>query len=187
VLVVSSTRYPGGRNQEDLGSKPAWANSLWDPISKKTYHKKGLVEWLKVKALSSSSSNTKKKKKKKSLGKNVELFLCNIFFLSRIYIWWNENVLNSVSLDKWKHPWKIYTAMSRMVLIPGERSSLSWGTCTLLVTSFTTTVLPISNITQQSRNRHFLVFTFAQMNASKSFFLLLSYIPRKYSVYLVSY
>jgi hypothetical protein len=47
-------------NQEDRGSKPAWANSSQDPISKKP----GLVEWLKVKALSSSSSTAKKKKKK---------------------------------------------------------------------------------------------------------------------------
>jgi hypothetical protein len=27
-------RYSGGRNQEDRGSKPTRANSLWDPISK---------------------------------------------------------------------------------------------------------------------------------------------------------
>jgi hypothetical protein len=40
--------YSGGRDQEDLGSKPAWANSLRDPISKKTLHKKGLVEWFKL-------------------------------------------------------------------------------------------------------------------------------------------
>jgi hypothetical protein len=40
--------YSGGRDQEDLGSKPTQANSLQDPISKKTHHKKGLVEWLEV-------------------------------------------------------------------------------------------------------------------------------------------
>jgi hypothetical protein len=34
------------------------------PISKKTHHKKGLVEWLKGKALSSNLSTAKKKKKK---------------------------------------------------------------------------------------------------------------------------
>jgi hypothetical protein len=28
--------------------KPAPANNLWDSISKKTLHKKGLVEWLKI-------------------------------------------------------------------------------------------------------------------------------------------
>jgi hypothetical protein len=32
-------------------------------LSRKTHHKKGLVEWLKVKALSSSHSTAKKKKK----------------------------------------------------------------------------------------------------------------------------
>jgi hypothetical protein len=42
--------YSGGRDQEDRGSKSAQANSSWDPISKKkkTHHKKGLAEWLKV-------------------------------------------------------------------------------------------------------------------------------------------
>jgi hypothetical protein len=45
--------YSGSRDQEDLNLKP-------DPILK-NLHKKGLVEWLKVKALS-SSSNTEKKK-----------------------------------------------------------------------------------------------------------------------------
>jgi hypothetical protein len=32
----------GGRDQEDLGSKPAWANSSRDP-----QHEKELMEWLK--------------------------------------------------------------------------------------------------------------------------------------------
>jgi hypothetical protein len=43
--------------------KPAQANSSQDPISKKPSQKIGLVEWLKVKALSSSASPTKKEKK----------------------------------------------------------------------------------------------------------------------------
>jgi hypothetical protein len=35
--------------QEDRGWKPAQANSLQErPYLKKTHHKKGLVEWLKV-------------------------------------------------------------------------------------------------------------------------------------------
>jgi hypothetical protein len=42
------------------------ANSSRDPISKKTLHKKGLVEWLKVRALCSNPSTTTKKKKKKT-------------------------------------------------------------------------------------------------------------------------
>jgi hypothetical protein len=40
--------YSGGRDQEDNGLKATWANSLQDPISKKLFTKKGLVEWLKV-------------------------------------------------------------------------------------------------------------------------------------------
>jgi hypothetical protein len=39
--------------------KPAWANSSRDSIFEKTFHKKELVEWLKVKALSSNPSTTK--------------------------------------------------------------------------------------------------------------------------------
>jgi hypothetical protein len=55
--------YSGGKDQEDCSSKPAQANGSQDPISKKTHHKKGLVEWLKVLALSSNPSTAKKKKK----------------------------------------------------------------------------------------------------------------------------
>jgi hypothetical protein len=41
--------YSGGRDQEDQGLKPAWANSSRDPISgKKNTTKKGLVEWFKM-------------------------------------------------------------------------------------------------------------------------------------------
>jgi hypothetical protein len=36
--------YSGGRDQEDLSSRPAWANCSQDPISKNTQPKKGLVE-----------------------------------------------------------------------------------------------------------------------------------------------
>jgi hypothetical protein len=39
--------YSGGRDQEDHGSKPAWVNSSWNPISKKPITKKA-GGWLKV-------------------------------------------------------------------------------------------------------------------------------------------
>jgi hypothetical protein len=48
VAHTCNPSYPGGRDQEDHGSKPARANSSRDPISKKIHHKKGLVEGLKV-------------------------------------------------------------------------------------------------------------------------------------------
>jgi hypothetical protein len=63
VAHACNPSYLGGRNQQDHGSKPAWANSSSDPISKKPITKKGVVEWLKVQALSSSPSTTQKKKK----------------------------------------------------------------------------------------------------------------------------
>jgi hypothetical protein len=45
------------------------ANSSWGSYLEKPCTKKGLVEWLKVKALSSSPSTAKKKKKKKEWGR----------------------------------------------------------------------------------------------------------------------
>jgi hypothetical protein len=39
--------------------KPAWANRSERPYPEKPFTKIGLVEWLKVKALSSSSSSIK--------------------------------------------------------------------------------------------------------------------------------
>jgi hypothetical protein len=51
--------YSGGRDQEDRSLKPAWANNSRDPILKKPNTKKGLMEWLKVKALSSNPDTAK--------------------------------------------------------------------------------------------------------------------------------
>jgi hypothetical protein len=57
VANTCNPSYSIGRYQEDHGSKPAWVNSL------RPYLEKGLVEWLKVKALSSRPSTTTTKKK----------------------------------------------------------------------------------------------------------------------------
>jgi hypothetical protein len=63
VAHACNPSYSGGRDQEDYGSKPAQANSSVRPYLEKSFTKVGLVEWLKVKALSSSPSTTKKKKR----------------------------------------------------------------------------------------------------------------------------
>jgi hypothetical protein len=47
-------------DKEDQGWKPALANSLREPVSKTPLHEKGLVEWLKVKALTLNSRTGKK-------------------------------------------------------------------------------------------------------------------------------
>jgi hypothetical protein len=65
VAQVYNPSCSGGRDQENLGSKPAWANSWKDylgkkSITKKKKKKKGQVEWLKVKALNSSPRAKKK-------------------------------------------------------------------------------------------------------------------------------
>jgi hypothetical protein len=73
VAHTYNPSYSGSRDQEDQGSKPTQANSLRDTCLKKPFTKKvGLVEWLKVKALSSSPSTVKKKNKNKN--KNPTLF-----------------------------------------------------------------------------------------------------------------
>jgi hypothetical protein len=64
VAHTCNPSYSGGRDQEDHCSKLAWANSLRDPILKKAHHKKGLVKWLMMQALSSNPSTSKKKKKR---------------------------------------------------------------------------------------------------------------------------
>jgi hypothetical protein len=60
VTCAYNPSYSGGRDQEIHGLKPACANSSQDPISKNSITKIGLVELLKLKALSSSSSTIKK-------------------------------------------------------------------------------------------------------------------------------
>jgi hypothetical protein len=49
VLVAHACNptYSGGRDQEDCDSKPAQAK-VRETLSQKSFHKKGLVEWLKV-------------------------------------------------------------------------------------------------------------------------------------------
>jgi hypothetical protein len=41
VAHACNPSYSGGRDQEDCGLKPAWANRSWDPISKKLITQKG--------------------------------------------------------------------------------------------------------------------------------------------------
>jgi hypothetical protein len=55
--------YSAGIDQENLGWKPALANSSARPYLEKPFTKIGLVEWLKVNPLSSRTSTSKKKKK----------------------------------------------------------------------------------------------------------------------------
>jgi hypothetical protein len=66
VLVAHTCNpgYSGGKDQEDPSLKPAGANNSQErPYLKIPFTKIGLVEWLKVKVLSSSPRTGKKKKK----------------------------------------------------------------------------------------------------------------------------
>jgi hypothetical protein len=60
VAHVCNPSFSESRDQENYGSKPAWASSLQDPILKNPITTRELVWWLKVEAMSSSPSTTKK-------------------------------------------------------------------------------------------------------------------------------
>jgi hypothetical protein len=67
VVQACNPSYSEGRDQEDQGSKPALHKKFLRPYLEKTHQthtKKVLVEWLKVKALSSNSSTEKTNKQK---------------------------------------------------------------------------------------------------------------------------
>jgi hypothetical protein len=68
VAHACTPSYSGGRDLEDRGSKPDRANR---PYLEKPFTKIGLVEWLKVKTLSSNPSTTKKKKDTESTCPNL--------------------------------------------------------------------------------------------------------------------
>jgi hypothetical protein len=61
VAHACNPSYSGGRDQENH-AKPVQAKFVRPYLKKKPFTKKGLVEWLKVKALSSNPSTTHKKK-----------------------------------------------------------------------------------------------------------------------------
>jgi hypothetical protein len=56
VSHACNPSYSGDIDQKDPGSKPTQANSSARPYLEKPFTKIGLVEWLKVKALSSNPS-----------------------------------------------------------------------------------------------------------------------------------
>jgi hypothetical protein len=80
-LDTGGSSYSGGRDQEDLSSKPARPNSSQDPISKNPNTKKGWWSGSRSKkglpskceVLSSNSSAAKKKKKRTKVknGSNI--------------------------------------------------------------------------------------------------------------------
>jgi hypothetical protein len=64
VAHIYNPSYSGGRDQEVHVLKPAGANSSLRPYLEKPFIKIGLMEWLKMKAMSSSPSTAKKKKRR---------------------------------------------------------------------------------------------------------------------------
>jgi hypothetical protein len=64
VAYTCNPSYSGGRDQEDRGSKSSRANNSQDSTLKKTYHKKGLVEWAQGVGPEFKPKYCKKKKKK---------------------------------------------------------------------------------------------------------------------------
>jgi hypothetical protein len=67
VAHICNSSYSGGRDQEDLGLKPALANCSWDPILKKVFTKKDWQSGLRYRPwVQTPILQTKKKKKKKT-------------------------------------------------------------------------------------------------------------------------
>jgi hypothetical protein len=60
VAHFCNPSYSRGRDQEDHGLKSAQVNSSLRPYLEKPFTKIGLVEWLKVKVLSSDPSTANK-------------------------------------------------------------------------------------------------------------------------------
>jgi hypothetical protein len=75
VAHAYNPSYSGGRDQEDRGSKPTWANRLWNPILIKPIthtHKKstgGVAQNVGPEFKRQYHHQKKKKKKKKKKGK----------------------------------------------------------------------------------------------------------------------
>jgi hypothetical protein len=60
VAHAYNPSYLGDRNQADFGSKPAWANSSRNPISKKPITKKGWL-WMQYPSTAKKQKTTKTK------------------------------------------------------------------------------------------------------------------------------
>jgi hypothetical protein len=75
VPFACNPSYSGGRDQKNRGSKPAWANSSQDSVSKNRSQKRagGTAQGV---GLSSNSRTAKKKKKKKERKRILGLFNC---------------------------------------------------------------------------------------------------------------
>jgi hypothetical protein len=117
VAHACNPSYSGSRDQEDCGLKPAQANTYL----KKPFTKIGLVEWLKVKALSSSPSTT--------------------IFIYYIYIIISNKILLS-SQAQWLMPIILAIMEARLeglqfqtnpskkfMRLPSQQKKLDMGTC----------------------------------------------------------
>jgi hypothetical protein len=76
VAHACNPSYSGGRDQEHHCSNPAQASTFMRPYLQKLFTKIRLVEWLKVKALSSSPSAATKKKEGKENAGFVSVCVC---------------------------------------------------------------------------------------------------------------
>jgi hypothetical protein len=65
VAHAHNLSYSGDRDQEDCSSKPAWANNLRDPISKKPTQGVGLEFQLQFEQTNKQKKKERKKERKK--------------------------------------------------------------------------------------------------------------------------
>jgi hypothetical protein len=106
--------YSGGKAQEDWGSKSAWANSSWDPISKKTHHRIGLESgsryrpWVQTPVLQTQT-------KKKHLNTYVQPTCCMRSYVLKIHLF-GQAGLDQMSGESTLCSLWGQTAMSREML-----------------------------------------------------------------------
>jgi hypothetical protein len=100
---TSNPSFSGGRGQEELRSKPDWANSLQDPILKKTHHKNRTGSESRCRPCVQTPAKQQKKKKKR---KRKTLSWCQ--WLTPVILTTQDHSLKPVQTNSSQDPiWKI--------------------------------------------------------------------------------
>jgi hypothetical protein len=79
--------YSGGRDQQDHGWKPAWANSSWDLISKRPFTKKGWWSGARCRPWVQTSVLQKKKDRNCISNHHSQVFTKCLQYSSSLQLW----------------------------------------------------------------------------------------------------
>jgi hypothetical protein len=130
VAYTCNPSSSGGRDQADYGSKLTPGKYFTRPYLEKSLHRKWLVEWLKVKVLSSNSSTTHTHTKSQVLPFPI-CYSSHAFQLSKQYaLNINQNIGNQfyptliLTKYKWQHlkkASKVFVLLQKIVFFFGLR------------------------------------------------------------------